>query len=65
VLIVTVERVFPNCGRYIHPAGGISEFVPADGYTPPQPEWKQYPILNEALPHDDPARQAVEPDDSR
>ena len=57
VLIVVVERVFPNCGRYIHPPGGISKYVPADGYTPPSPSWKQLPEIADALAHDDPARQ--------
>jgi hypothetical protein len=56
VLIVDVARVFPNCGRYIHTAEGPSKYLPAPGYTPPTPSWKQLPQLRDALPADDPAR---------
>jgi predicted pyridoxine 5'-phosphate oxidase superfamily flavin-nucleotide-binding protein len=56
VIIVTVGRVFPNCGRYIHRSGAVSEFVPREGHEPPTPEWKTYEVIAEALPADDPAR---------
>ncbi len=55
VIVVTVERIFPNCGRYIH-QGDVSEYVPRDGHEPPVPAWKTLPILNDALPAHDPAR---------
>lgn len=60
VLSVRVVRAFPNCGRYIHRDGEISPYVPREGETPPVPEWKQLPFLNEVLPAHDPAR--VEPE---
>jgi len=56
LIIVTVARVFPNCGRYIHPPDAVSEFVPRDGHEPPTPEWKTYDVISDALPADDPAR---------
>lgn len=60
VLVVHVERAFPNCGRYIHQDGTISPFVPRQGEEAPVPDWKRLPFLNEVLPADDPAR--VDPD---
>ena len=56
VVVVSVGRVFPNCGRYIHPPGEVSEYVPREGHTPPTPEWKTYEFVADALPADDPAR---------
>jgi uncharacterized protein len=53
VVRITIGRLFPNCGRYIH--GGvdeISEYVPREGYEPPVPSWKHYPELRDALPAD-------------
>ena len=52
VVTVTVARAFPNCGRYIHGFADetISEFVPRPGHEPPEPEWKQVPVLREVLP---------------
>ena len=55
VLVVQVGRVFPNCGRYIHQGGEMSPFVPRPDTPAPTPEWKLVPLLNEVLPHDDPA----------
>jgi uncharacterized protein len=53
VVRIAIGRLFPNCGRYIHNAAGeVSEHVPREGYVPPQPEWKSYPILHEVLPAD-------------
>jgi uncharacterized protein len=53
VVRVTIGRLFPNCGRYIHSeADGISPNVPRDGYEPPVPSWKSYPDLRDALPAD-------------
>jgi predicted pyridoxine 5'-phosphate oxidase superfamily flavin-nucleotide-binding protein len=56
VLVVHVERAFPNCGRYIHQDGAISPFVPRADEAAPVPDWKRLPFLNEVLPADDPAR---------
>ena len=56
VLVITVARVFPNCGRYIHRQGEISPYVPQAGQDTPTPDWKRLPILNEVLPASDPAR---------
>jgi predicted pyridoxine 5'-phosphate oxidase superfamily flavin-nucleotide-binding protein len=53
VIIVTIGRVFPNCGRYIHQNDEISTYVPIDGHTPPIPEWKQMELLRPALPQAD------------
>jgi predicted pyridoxine 5'-phosphate oxidase superfamily flavin-nucleotide-binding protein len=58
VLQVTVARVFPNCGRYIHKDGSISADVPSDGREQPIPDWKRIPILRDVLPEGDPARGA-------
>ena len=56
VMVVSIGRVFPNCGRYIHTDGALSEHVPRQGHEPPTPAWKTYDVINDALPTDDPAR---------
>jgi predicted pyridoxine 5'-phosphate oxidase superfamily flavin-nucleotide-binding protein len=53
VIIVTIGRVFPNCGRYIHRDNEISSFVPVDGREPPIPEWKRMELIRTALPQSD------------
>jgi len=53
VIIVTIGRVFPNCGRYIHQNDEISTYVPVDGHMPPVPEWKRMELLRPALPQAD------------
>ncbi|MAT06085.1 MAG: pyridoxamine 5'-phosphate oxidase [Acidimicrobiaceae bacterium] len=55
VLIVTVERAFPNCGRYIHIGGEISKFAPRLDHEPPIPDWKRLEVLRPALPERDQA----------
>lgn len=52
---VTVEAVFPNCSRYLHQLElrGISEYVPDQGYQPPQPEWKSMDLFAPYLPQRD------------
>ena len=55
VIAVTIGRVFPNCGRYVHRDGSISDFVPREGHEPPTPEWKNHDFIADALPADDPA----------
>lgn len=48
---VTAETVFPNCGRYIHRSGDEpSMYVPAEGYVPPEPEWKSLEAFADHLP---------------
>jgi hypothetical protein len=60
VIVVTVGRVFPNCGRYIHQPDEISTYVPVEGHQPPLPEWKRMELLREALPQADQDRLAAE-----
>ncbi len=52
VIVVRLRHAFPNCPRYVHDiaAGSISPFAPADGYTPPAPEWKSRETFRDALP---------------
>lgn len=53
VVRVTIGRLFPNCGRYIHPPSGeVSEYVPREGYRPPEPSWKAKPRFRDVLPGD-------------
>lgn len=54
VLIVDVVRAFPNCGRYIHVDGEISEYVPRPGIDTPAPSWKSLAPIAEVLPASDP-----------
>ena len=57
VVRVEVEAAFPNCPRYIHKMSMVetSPFAPAQGHTPPVPEWKTRPVFREVLPPSDPA----------
>jgi uncharacterized protein len=50
VVRVTIGRVFPNCGRYIHQGDTLSPYVPQPGVDTPVPEWKSYDIFSEVLP---------------
>jgi predicted pyridoxine 5'-phosphate oxidase superfamily flavin-nucleotide-binding protein len=54
VVSVRVGRAFPNCGRYIHDfaSGTLSPHVPAQGYSPPVPDWKKVPEVAPYLPGD-------------
>jgi predicted pyridoxine 5'-phosphate oxidase superfamily flavin-nucleotide-binding protein len=49
---VAIERVFPNCPRYIHRMDlvELSPHVPDAGREPPVPRWKQDPRFADALP---------------
>ncbi len=60
VVRVEVEAIFPNCPRYIHKMQmqETSPFAPAEGHTPPVPEWKTRPVFREVLPPSDPAGSA-------
>ncbi len=57
VVRVAVERVFPNCPRYIHrmQRSETSAFVPREGETPPVPAWKRFEMFRDVLPAGDPA----------
>src|SRR5215217_5966896 len=57
VVRVQVQRVFPNCPRYIHRMALVerSPYVPRNGATPPVPEWKRSILAEGALPAGDPA----------
>lgn len=49
---LAVERVFPNCPRYIHTMERVaaSPYVPHAGEEPPEPGWKRDPKFADALP---------------
>ena len=52
VVRVDLTRVFPNCPRYIHRMQLVaySEYAPAPGTVPPEPDWKRDPAFRDALP---------------
>jgi predicted pyridoxine 5'-phosphate oxidase superfamily flavin-nucleotide-binding protein len=52
---VAVEAVFPNCSRYLHrlELHDISQYVPAEGHRPPEPEWKAMDLFAPYLPNRD------------
>jgi predicted pyridoxine 5'-phosphate oxidase superfamily flavin-nucleotide-binding protein len=52
VVRVNAEAIFPNCPRYIHKMRMVEEspYAPAEGHTPPVPEWKTRPVFREVLP---------------
>jgi uncharacterized protein len=52
IVRVQVERIFPNCPRYIHRMSLVepSIYAPDRGHTPPEPEWKQMEEFRDALP---------------
>jgi predicted pyridoxine 5'-phosphate oxidase superfamily flavin-nucleotide-binding protein len=58
VVRVQVERIFPNCPRYIPRMQLVepSPYVPRAGGEPPVPAWKKREVFNEVLPKGDPAR---------
>jgi len=60
VVRVEVAAIFPNCPRYIHKMQTLepSAYAPAEGHTPPVPEWKTRPVFREVLPPGDPAGSA-------
>ena len=61
VVRVAVRAVYPNCPRYIHRMELVerSRFVPRPEAETPVPEWKRADwVPPEALPADDPARDA-------
>jgi predicted pyridoxine 5'-phosphate oxidase superfamily flavin-nucleotide-binding protein len=52
VIRVTIERLWPNCPRYIHPhrREAQSPFVPKVGQPTPIPEWKTFEFVADVLP---------------
>lgn len=55
VVRVAIERVFPNCPRYVHTMQRVapSQYVPRDGEEAPRPAWKGDPRFASALPERD------------
>ena len=60
VVRVAAERIYPNCGRYVHRyrLEERSAFVPHAGQPTPIPGWKRTPWAADVLPAGDPARAA-------
>lgn len=52
IVRLAVERIFPNCPRYIHKMQLIahSVYAPRLGHQPPEPEWKQMEEFRDDLP---------------
>lgn len=52
VVRVEVERIFPNCPRYIHrmELHELSPYAPRADHEPPVPEWKQMELFKSYLP---------------
>ncbi len=48
---VTAEHIFTNCPRYIPKMVTESEsvYLPRDGYSPPDPEWKSMPFVKDVF----------------
>ncbi len=60
MLYVHVDRVYPNCGRYIHHMARMesSAFVPDAHGEAPVPGWKRTEWARDVLPGHDPARES-------
>jgi hypothetical protein len=58
IVRVAVERIYPNCPRYIHHYQLVerSAFVPRAAVQTPVPGWKQMHWAADVLPANDPAR---------
>jgi predicted pyridoxine 5'-phosphate oxidase superfamily flavin-nucleotide-binding protein len=58
VVQATVDSVFVNCARYIHPhtREAASRHVPADDGSQPHATWKRIDLLQDALSDEDRAR---------
>lgn len=52
VVRVSVERIFPNCPRYLHKMQMVehSVYAPRPDYTPPVPAWKGFEVFRDYLP---------------
>ena len=64
VIRLAVERIFPNCPRYIHKMQLVEEsvYAPRPDYSPPVPAWKTFEVFRDALP---PRDRAPTPDKSQ
>jgi predicted pyridoxine 5'-phosphate oxidase superfamily flavin-nucleotide-binding protein len=49
---VTAEHIFPNCPRYIPDLkrGKASEYLPEQGKTAVEPEWKSFDLFEDVVP---------------
>ncbi|MDX2204696.1 MAG: pyridoxamine 5'-phosphate oxidase family protein [Hyphomicrobiaceae bacterium] len=49
---VVPEHIFPNCPRYIPDlgSGAPSQYLPAEGVTPPEPAWKTFDAFKDVVP---------------
>jgi predicted pyridoxine 5'-phosphate oxidase superfamily flavin-nucleotide-binding protein len=67
VVRVTIERLWPNCPRYIHKYQRLeaSPYVPRAGEAAPIPNWKRTEFVKDVLPERDRQRIAQEPSASR
>jgi predicted pyridoxine 5'-phosphate oxidase superfamily flavin-nucleotide-binding protein len=52
VVRVAVDRIFPNCPRYVHRMAfeEVSPYAPRPGHEPPVPGWKRMKAFADALP---------------
>jgi predicted pyridoxine 5'-phosphate oxidase superfamily flavin-nucleotide-binding protein len=52
LVVVEVDRIWPNCPRYVHrmTLEEHSVYAPRDGHVPPVPEWKQMDLFKDVLP---------------
>jgi predicted pyridoxine 5'-phosphate oxidase superfamily flavin-nucleotide-binding protein len=52
LIFVTIEDIWINCPRYIHPHQKLtdSRYVPNSNATAPLPAWKRLDIVQEAIP---------------
>ncbi len=52
VVRVEVERIFPNCPRYIHRMDlvELSDHAPRADHVPPVPDWKKMEVFRDHLP---------------
>jgi predicted pyridoxine 5'-phosphate oxidase superfamily flavin-nucleotide-binding protein len=52
VVTVAVERVWPNCPRYVHRMEllELSPHAPQAGHEPPVPDWKKMDLFRDVLP---------------
>lgn len=52
IINVAVERIFPNCPRYIPDlqAGEPSRYIPREGADPVEPEWKNFKEFRDVVP---------------
>ncbi|HVL49402.1 MAG TPA: pyridoxamine 5'-phosphate oxidase family protein [Candidatus Thermoplasmatota archaeon] len=61
IVRVAVDRVFPNCPRYIHrmTLEEPSPFAPREGHVPPVPGWKRAPVFAPHLPKTAPPKKPL------